>query len=214
MKKKIYAILTIGIAITFLLPIVEANIQTTKIKELKTENISPQNITGLCFFIGRIDDLNTEYEYVDFVATNLWVFGYSLSDDTKECYIMHIESQDYRVGFSKEDYKGILTYRFIFGLLNYPYIPQPPVPVIIFVQKDMSEINTLTVVSADPANILWSDIGLKVDGVTEDHGMSGDVEAGHVIDITAIAGTGAYTISISYIPTNTLIGSFEFTAGS
>ncbi|GAH01619.1 unnamed protein product [marine sediment metagenome] len=40
--------------------------------------------------------------------------------------------------------------------------------------------------------------------------MSRTVLAGDIIDITGIAGTGIYTITIRHIPTNTLIGEFDF----
>ena len=87
-------------------------------------------------------------------------------------------------------------------------------PIITFTKTDQSSTNTLTVVSASPADMVWSDFELQVDGVASDHGLSGTVTAGDLIDITGIAGTGAYTISIRYIPTNTLIGSWDFTAAS
>jgi len=87
-------------------------------------------------------------------------------------------------------------------------------PMITFVQVDKATENSLTVVSADPSDMPWSDIELQVDGTPASHGMTGTVTAGHRIDITAIAGTGAYTILIRHIPTNTLIGVYDFTAAS
>jgi len=83
-------------------------------------------------------------------------------------------------------------------------------PTISFAKTDMTSTNTLTVLSASPANLDWSDLELQVDGTAADHGMSGTVLAGDIIDITSIAGTGAYTITIRHIPTNTLIGEFDF----
>ena len=91
------------------------------------------------------------------------------------------------------------------------FVGNPPViPTISFIKEDTTSTNTLTVVSASPADVDWSDLGLQVDGTVADHGMSGIVLAGDIIDITSIAGTGAYTITIRYIPTNTLIGEFDF----
>jgi hypothetical protein len=84
-------------------------------------------------------------------------------------------------------------------------------PTITFIQTDQSSTNTLTVVSVDPVGVLWSDIRLLVDGEARNHGNSGTVNAGDVIDLTSIAGTGEYTVSIIHIPTNTLIGVYEFT---
>ncbi len=67
---------------------------------------------------------------------------------------------------------------------------------------------------SDPSDIDWSDLKLQVDGTTADHGMSGTVAVADRINITSIAGTGAYTITIIYIPTNTLLGMWDFIAAT
>ena len=87
-------------------------------------------------------------------------------------------------------------------------------PTLTFIKEDKSTVNTLTVIAADPADLLWSDLELQVDGVATAHGKTGIVTAGNILDITALAGTGAYTIAIRHIPSNTLIGLWEFTAAS
>jgi len=84
----------------------------------------------------------------------------------------------------------------------------PITPVITFSQTDQATTNTLTVISADPGDLDWGDLVLKVVGATTAHGQSGNVEAG---DIITIAATGDYTVTIAHTPSNTLIGSWDFT---
>lgn len=83
-------------------------------------------------------------------------------------------------------------------------------PIMTFIATDQEDINTLTVNTIDPSNVNWSDIELQVNGTAQDHGMSGIVTEGDIIDISNIAGTGEYTINIRHMPTNTLIASFDF----
>ena len=85
-------------------------------------------------------------------------------------------------------------------------------PSIQFSKQDLSKYNTLNVIYSDPSDIDWSDIELQVDGTTANHGMSGIVTIGDGINITSIAGTGAYTITIKYIPTDTVLGTWDFKA--
>jgi len=84
-------------------------------------------------------------------------------------------------------------------------------PIVYFTKNDQSTTNSITIISADPINIDWSDIELQVDGMEQNHGMSGIVTVGDRIDISNIAGNGEYTISFRYVPSNTLLGSFDFT---
>jgi len=70
------------------------------------------------------------------------------------------------------------------------------------------------VIYSDPSDIDWSELKLQVDGTTADHGMSGIVTVADRINITSIAGTGAYTITIIHIPTNTLLGMWDFIAAT
>ena len=85
-------------------------------------------------------------------------------------------------------------------------------PTISFIKTDQSTTNTLTVASVDPSTVLWSDIGLKVDGISENHGLYGLISAGDKIDITEIAGTGAYEISLNHMSTESLIFRTDFIA--
>jgi RNA polymerase subunit RPABC4/transcription elongation factor Spt4 len=87
-------------------------------------------------------------------------------------------------------------------------------PTIPFSQQDLSAYNSLNVIYSDPSDIDWSELKLQVDGTTADHGMSGTVTVADGINITSIAGTGAYIITIIYIPTNTLLGMWDFTAAT
>lgn len=103
------------------------------------------------------------------------------------------------------------VYVYVSGMMG---TGQESAPTITFQKEDKSSDNTLTVIAADPSDLLWGDLELQVDGSATAHGRSGTVTAGGILDISTIAGTGAYTISIRHIPTNTLIGSYDFTAGS
>jgi len=77
-------------------------------------------------------------------------------------------------------------------------------PDIIF-QKDDTK-NVITVMSADP-NLLWSNI--KVTGDTRGTWPTTTIDAGDTIGVTS----EATTISLTWTPTNTLLGTFEFIAG-
>lgn len=81
-------------------------------------------------------------------------------------------------------------------------------PVITFSRTDQATTNTLTVISADPGDLDWGDLVLKVDGTTTAHGQTGNVEAG---DIITISTTGDYTVTIAHTPSNTLVGEWDFT---
>jgi len=85
---------------------------------------------------------------------------------------------------------------------------------ISFSKQDLSDYNSLNVIYSYPSDIDWNDLELRVDYNTEDHGMSGTVTVADSINITNIAGTGEYNITIIYIPTNTLIGSWNFIAAT
>jgi hypothetical protein len=76
-----------------------------------------------------------------------------------------------------------------------------PTPSIQFFKDN--EDRTLTVAQADPADILWSDI--NIDGTCDASGLGTYVIAGD--RITECSGT----ITISHIPTNALLGVWEFT---
>ena len=91
-----------------------------------------------------------------------------------------------------------------------------PAPTLTFIKEDKSSVNTLTVIAADPADLSWGDIEVQngTAGTVLAHGQTGTVTAGTLLDISALAGTGAYTIGIRHIPTNTLIGLYVFTAAS
>ena len=93
--------------------------------------------------------------------------------------------------------------------------PVTTTPVLIFTQIDTASINTLTVESITPTDTLWADIELLVNGTEHDHMKSGTVTDGDVLNITSIAGTGAYTITFKYTPTNTTIAdSYVFTTAT
>ena len=92
-------------------------------------------------------------------------------------------------------------------------------PTITFTQTDTSSTNKLTVASADPSDLAWGDLEIQVDGGVEDWTSGGyaddlTVNAGQVIDMSLISGTGsgtnAYTVTLRHIPTNTLLGEWDF----
>lgn len=84
----------------------------------------------------------------------------------------------------------------------------------------------LTVASADPGNLNWDDfmisnvtsatsatMTLQPDGLAIATGtapISTVVSAGQYLDLTII-GSGTTTVTIRHVPTNTLIGTWEFT---
>ena len=93
---------------------------------------------------------------------------------------------------------------------SYSFTGWSGIPTITFVKEDGAQENKLTVVSADPSELDWSDVELKVDGTVVAHGQTGTVTAGDILDLSALAGTGAYRVFFRHIPTNTLIGEFDF----
>ena len=105
------------------------------------------------------------------------------------------------------------VYVYVSGMMG---TGQEAAPTLTFIKEDKSAVNTLTVIAADPADLAWGDLELQnaTAGTTLAHGETGTVTAGTVLDIATLAGTGAYTISIRHIPTNTLIGTYDFTAAS
>jgi len=209
MNKKVLLIV-LGISFTILLPtsIAVPSIQTQKSDfEHAIKPIISQDFVDKIFAIGRITNLQIEEDSVSFNPINLWYFGIQYLDGETIWYVGHTKNLDNVFRFSQSEFKGILTQGFICGIID---LEQEVTPTITFSKTDMISTNTLTVISASPADVDWSDLELQVDGTAADHGMSGTVTAGDIIDITAIAGTGAYTITIRHIPTNTLIGSWDF----
>lgn len=76
-------------------------------------------------------------------------------------------------------------------------------PSIQFVKDDVHD--KLTVASADPIDIQWADLNLSCTGSTTlVYPSSGYVLAGN--EITNCSGT----ISVRYVPTNTLLGTWTF----
>ena len=106
------------------------------------------------------------------------------------------------------------VYVYVSGMMG---TGQEAAPTLTFIKEDKSAVNTLTVIAADPSDLSWGDLELQngTAGSVLDHGQgTSTVTAGTVLDIATLAGTGAYTISIRHIPTNTLIGTYDFTAAS
>jgi len=107
-----------------------------------------------------------------------------------------------------------------------------PTPTITFTKTDTAAENTLTVISGDPTSLDWGDLEVQINGTAVTTGIyktdnsttygTGDiVTAGNIISITHTAYHvasdenamyAAHTITIRHVPTNTLIGSFDFTA--
>ncbi len=106
------------------------------------------------------------------------------------------------------------VYVYVSGMMG---TGQEAAPTLTFIKEDKAAINTLTVIAADPADLSWGDIEVQnsTNATVLNHSFGTDtVTAGTILDITALAGTGAYTIGIRHIPTNTLIGTYSFTAAS
>ena len=51
-------------------------------------------------------------------------------------------------------------------------------PTLTFTKTDTSQTETLTVASASPTNIYWSDFTILVDGTDAQHTLTGTVDAG------------------------------------
>jgi flagellin-like protein len=77
-------------------------------------------------------------------------------------------------------------------------------PNIQFSKNDVT--NVLLVSSADPTSLAWSDVN-AVSGVTDGQLPTGVIHAGDTIQV----GTGAKTVTLRYVPTNTLLGTWAFT---
>ena len=106
------------------------------------------------------------------------------------------------------------VYVYVSGMMG---TGQEAAPTLTFQKNDKAAVNTLTVIAADPSDLSWGDIEVQnsTNATVLNHSFgTNTVTAGTILDITALAGTGAYTIGIRHIPTNTLIGTYSFTAAS
>jgi flagellin-like protein len=105
------------------------------------------------------------------------------------------------------------VYVYVSGMMG---TGQEAAPTLTFVKDDKAAINTLTVIAADPSDLSWGDIEVlnSTSGTVLTHIQTGTVTAGTLLDISALAGEGAYTIGVRHVPTNTLIGTYSFTAAS
>jgi len=75
----------------------------------------------------------------------------------------------------------------------------------------------LTVASADPGNLLWSQFNVTITNTSTDwvsypvgDTLNGNVEAGNIIQVADTISTDDFTVSIRHISTNTLIGTWTF----
>ncbi len=105
------------------------------------------------------------------------------------------------------------VYVYVSGMMG---TGQEAAPTLTFQKDDKATVNTLLVIAADPSDLSWGDIEVQnsTSGTVLAHGQTGVVTAGTLLDISALAGEGAYTIGVRHVPTNTLIGTYSFTAPS
>ena len=103
------------------------------------------------------------------------------------------------------------VYVYVSGMMG---TGQAAAPTLTFIKEDKAEVNTLTVIAADPSDVSWGDIEILKNGTATPHGRTDTVTAGTILDITALAGNSSYAIGIRHVPTNTLIGTYDFTAAS
>jgi len=88
-----------------------------------------------------------------------------------------------------------------------------PAPTLTFIKEDTTQVETLTVVSADPSNLDWGDLVILINGVDQSDTLAGTVDAGDIIYFegtnrnvgTSAPPTTDYTVAIRHTPTNTLI---------
>ncbi len=210
MNKKIICSIAVVFMLSLVIMPVSGAINITKDGE-DIERIMDSGYEVKMFFIGRIDDLRIEEHQTSFYPVNMLIIAIQKIDGTTSSYMGHIKSTSQRFYIpSDDDFRGILTLRFICGGYRYQE-DQPETPTVTFAKVDQASVNTLTVVSVDPENLLWEDISLLIGSIGINHGKTGTIQAGDVLDITSYAGTGEYTISLRHKPTNTLIGVFDFT---
>ena len=119
-------------------------------------------------------------------------------------YVKQYTKEDITVIWLEEWYNII----YLAGLIP----PGPEItPIITFLKQDTKTINTLTVTSASPSDSLyWEYIELRINETTQDHGLSGLVTNGDIVNLTSIAGTGTYNASFWNIPIDAIIVRFEF----
>jgi hypothetical protein len=146
---------------------------------------------------GSINDLQKNNDSTSFYPVNVFVFLYQKTSGMTGWAAVHLKSTTQRFYTpSNFDFKGILTRHFICGIFRHSYVPPPE---IVFTM-DITQ-KTLTVVSADN-DILWSDISTTESTCTIP--TTGYVRAGDRI-------TNCYnTITILYLPTDTVIGTYQF----
>jgi len=183
------------------------NEKSQNIFEYENSQIIFQDLNEKIFMIGRITNLHIEEDIAVFNPIKLWYLSSKELDNEKVWSFGHTTNQNKTFCFNNDDFKRIITRAFIFGLLDSDIINAPQ---IIFIKEDTNYQNSLTVAAAEPSDIAWMNIETRVNGTAIHHGMSGAVTAGDIIDISALAGVGYYTISIRYIPLNTLIGIYNF----
>jgi len=210
MNKKMIWSLTVVFMLSLAVMPVSGAINFTKDKE-DIERIMNSGFETKMFFMGKIDDLRIEDYETSFYPVNMFIIAIYKIDGTTTSYIGHIKSTSQRFYMpNDDDFRGLLTLHFICGRYKYQE-DHPETPTVSFTKVDQISVNTLTVVSVDPENALWEDIRLIMGDISFNHGNSGTIQVGDVIDLTSILGIGEYTISLIHEPTNTLLGIFDFT---
>lgn len=128
---------------------------------------------------------------------------YVMTDDTLAIEAEE-ETKSFRYSFSNNDKK--LTLIDVeqggqFAVLT-KYDSPIPIPSIKFIKNDGSYTYTLTVSTVTPSNVLWSNI--EITGTCDTSSLGTYVIAGDIIlDCSG-------TITIRYIPTNTLLGHWTY----
>ena len=83
-------------------------------------------------------------------------------------------------------------------------------PDIIMQKDDVS--NTITILSAD-VNLEWDNIAINTGVTRSGWDYTSRTKAVNAGDTIAITSVGSISVTITWTPSNTLLGSYDFTAG-
>jgi len=200
MKIKILGILVIILTVVSVLPVASA-IQILKENEIQDKMGTSGDYIQTMFLIGRIQDLQITDEDTSFIPFNVFLLMKQQSPDISVSYFGRVRATGQRMYFSDDNqFKGYLSTKFVFGIFRFEY-HTPENPIILF--RLDNEERTITVISIEQSDILWSDFQNVGDGScnisTEGYVAAAD-------QITDCYGT----ISLYYSPTQTIIATFEF----
>jgi len=200
MKIKILGIVGVLLLILNFIPLTSGLVILQE-QEIQSKIESRGDYIQTMFIFGRIQQLQSTEEGISFIPSNVYLFMKQKSPEMAVTYVGHVRSADQRMYFSQETtFKGFLSLKIICGIFRFQY-HTPEAPSIIFHMD--TEARILTVMSVDSSEVLWTDLQNVGDGSCTIP-TEGYIDAGEQI-------TDCYgTISLVYIPSQTLIATFTF----